>query len=76
MAAAAALALTAALAPLPALAREPVATDDFLPRSASCPLERVGKHFVRCDNLTGDGQPAPHWIPVQGEEPARSDDRP
>ena len=30
---------------------------------ASCPLERVGTQLVRCDDLTGNGQPAPQWIP-------------
>lgn len=31
--------------------------------SFACPLERVGEHFVRCDTFTGDGQPAPAFIP-------------
>lgn len=39
----------------PALEREPTST--------SCPLERVGTQFVRCDNLTGNGVSAPGWIP-------------
>lgn len=30
---------------------------------ANCPLTRVGTQFVRCDNLTGAGVPAPPWIP-------------
>ena len=30
---------------------------------AVCPLERVGTQFVRCDNLTGNGVPAPLFIP-------------
>jgi len=29
-----------------------------------CPLRRVGDQFVRCDNLTGAGVPAPTWIPL------------
>lgn len=27
-----------------------------------CHLERVGTQFVRCDDLTGNGVPAPAWI--------------
>lgn len=27
------------------------------------PLERVAQQFVRCDDLTGNGVPAPPWIP-------------
>lgn len=29
----------------------------------TCALERVGTQFVRCDNLTGAGAPAPTYIP-------------
>ena len=28
-----------------------------------CRLERVGAQLVRCDFLTGNGVPAPAWIP-------------
>lgn len=35
------------------------------PASTSCPLERVGTQFVRCDNLTGNGVSAPRWVPEQ-----------
>lgn len=28
-----------------------------------CPLERIGVQFVRCDNLTGAGVPAPSYVP-------------
>ena len=31
--------------------------------SAYCPLTRIGIQFVRCDNLTGAGAPAPAWVP-------------
>lgn len=27
-----------------------------------CPLERVGAQYVRCDDLTGNGVPAPAWV--------------
>lgn len=33
--------------------------------AAQCLLERVGTQYVRCDNLTGLGVPAPEWIPEQ-----------
>jgi hypothetical protein len=35
------------------------------PNSQNCPLMRIGTQFVRCDNLTGAGVPAPFWIPEQ-----------
>jgi len=28
-----------------------------------CPLERLADQFVRCDNLTGGGVPAPSFVP-------------
>ena len=28
-----------------------------------CLLERVGTQYVRCDYLTGNGVPAPAWVP-------------
>ena len=31
--------------------------------SGNCPLDRVGTQYVRCDNLTGAGVPAPSWVP-------------
>lgn len=31
--------------------------------STSCSLQRVGTQFVRCDDLTGNGVPAPEWVP-------------
>jgi hypothetical protein len=31
--------------------------------SQRCPLERVGTQYVRCDDLTGNGVPAPTWLP-------------
>ncbi len=29
----------------------------------NCLLQRIGTQFNRCDNLTGNGVPAPAWIP-------------
>jgi hypothetical protein len=37
--------------------------------SSNCPLARVGTEYVRCDNLTGAGIPAPSWVPeLKGHE--------
>jgi hypothetical protein len=30
-----------------------------------CPLERIGRQLVRCDNLTGAGALAPLFVPEQ-----------
>lgn len=46
---------TATLDPGPPVERERT--------SGSCPLERVGTQFVRCDDLTGNGLPAPSFLP-------------
>ena len=63
---AAAALLLAFLAPAPAIARQdpgtlggmvPVMTGQY------CPLTRIGTQFVRCDTLTGNGSPAPSWVP-------------
>ena len=60
-----ATALTAALVAQPAAARQ----DPGQPtpstgssRSGQCQLQRVGTEFVRCDDLTGNGVPAPGWV--------------
>ncbi len=31
--------------------------------AGQCLLERVGTQYVRCDDNTGNGVPAPAWIP-------------
>jgi hypothetical protein len=64
-AAAAAATIIAGLAVAPATARpdpgEPIpnrfSSDD------NCLLSRVGTQYVKCDNLTGAGVPAPAWVP-------------
>ncbi len=33
--------------------------------AGQCLLERVATQYVRCDNNTGNGVPAPAWIPEQ-----------
>jgi hypothetical protein len=51
-------ALSAAARPDPGSAeRSALYTTD-----SPCPLERVGTQFVRCDDLTGNGVPAPAWV--------------
>jgi hypothetical protein len=47
--------------PEPAPSPQPVQQTD----SRACALTRIGEQFVRCDNLTGAGVPAPSWIPMQ-----------
>lgn len=50
---------------LPATARQdagPVIVHT-IPDDGHCPLTRVGTQFVKCDDLTGNGVPAPGWIP-------------
>lgn len=32
-------------------------------RQARCAPQRVGTQYVACDHLTGNGVPAPGWIP-------------
>jgi len=31
----------------------------------NCLLTRIGDQYLRCDNFTGAGVPAPAWIPEQ-----------
>jgi hypothetical protein len=47
---------------LPAAAR-PDPGDPLPPQSSRCPLQRIGRQLVRCDNLTGAGVSAPSWVP-------------
>ena len=49
----------------PAFARpepQPTPTAASIDRS-TCALTRLGTQYVRCDDLTGAGVPAPDWIP-------------
>ena len=39
---------------------DPIARVD---RPGGCVLQRVATQYVRCDVLTGNGVPAPAWIP-------------
>jgi hypothetical protein len=64
-AAAAATTIMAGLAAIPATARPdpgPPAPDRFS-SPGTCLLSRVGTQYVKCDNLTGAGVPAPAWVP-------------
>ena len=47
----------------PAAARQDPGTLSVPSVSPYCPLTRIGIQFVRCDNLTGAGAPAPAWVP-------------
>jgi hypothetical protein len=68
--AAAILTVLAGSASLPAAAR-PLDPDPPAPRLSvafsdsplACPLRRIDRQLVRCDNLTGAGVPAPLFIP-------------
>ena len=55
-----------AVGALPAAARQDPGQVDTPARSTTavifCTLERVGTQFVACDNLTGNGVPAPRWV--------------
>jgi hypothetical protein len=64
------LIMLASSAAVPAMARPidpdpPVATRKiiFPDSSLRCPLFRIDRQLVRCDNLTGAGVPAPLFIP-------------
>lgn len=48
---------------LPAGARpDPGPPVETLETFDHCLLERVGTQFVKCDDLTGNGVPAPAWV--------------
>jgi hypothetical protein len=59
-------ALVIALGALPAAARQdpgPVVPEKQASTATYvCALQRVGTQFVRCDDLTGNGVPAPGWV--------------
>jgi peptidoglycan/LPS O-acetylase OafA/YrhL len=59
-------ALLVALGSLPAAARQdpgPIVPEHQATTAPySCAIQRVGTQFVRCDNLTGNGVPAPAWV--------------
>lgn len=57
-----------AIAASPAQARlDPGTLDPGTPDPVptTCYLERIGTQLVRCDVLTGNGVPAPYYIPEQ-----------
>jgi hypothetical protein len=52
------------LATAPASARQDAGTRSArVGHEGECFLERVGTQLVRCDLLTGEGVPAPSWVP-------------
>jgi hypothetical protein len=61
----AALVVGGVVAGVPAAAvQDPgVPSVSVVPRELSCHLTRVGTQLVRCDNLTGLGNPAAPWVP-------------
>ena len=61
----AATALVVGLAALPASARQDPGQTNSPSQANSahfCTPERVGTQYVACDNLTGNGVPAPAWV--------------
>lgn len=53
------------LVALPASARpdpSPKPANQSAVRQGYCPLERIGRQLIRCDNLTGDGVSAALWV--------------
>jgi hypothetical protein len=66
---AAGAALLVSLSAAPAALARPEPQPPSIPASSygpDCSLERLGTQYVRCDNLTGAGVPAPDWIHEQG----------
>jgi hypothetical protein len=61
LAPAAAVLVLAAGGAAPSSAREDPGPS--ISHSDRCSLQRVGTQFVRCDDLTGNGVPAPSFIP-------------
>lgn len=56
-------ALTAVLGALPAAARQDAGPATGHPAAPyRCAIQRVDTQFVGCDNLTGNGVPAPAWV--------------
>ncbi|HEV7194630.1 MAG TPA: hypothetical protein VGN19_01705 [Pedococcus sp.] len=56
------------LVALPAAARpdpgpKPTTNQQATTSEGYCPLERIGRQLIRCDNLTGNGVSAPLWVP-------------
>ena len=47
---------------LPAAARQDSGPAHLGTNPYSCQLQRVGTQYVACDNLTGNGVPAPAWV--------------
>jgi len=58
-------AVVVALGALPASARQDPGQINAPSQASSahfCAPERVGTQYVACDNLTGNGVPAPAWV--------------
>jgi hypothetical protein len=58
-----ATALLVALGTVPAAARQDPGPAPVEPAATYfCAIQRVDTQFVGCDNLTGNGVPAPAWV--------------
>lgn len=60
--------LISSAAAVPAVARQdpggpPTSPSTLIQNPWDCALTRIGTQFVRCDDLTGAGVPAPSWVP-------------
>lgn len=59
--------LLLALSQLPAIASQDVGESRIgtptMDPGTHCLLQRVDRHYVRCDDLTGAGADAPQWVP-------------
>jgi hypothetical protein len=58
-----AVALVSHGAPAATARPDPGPAEDPTPADAYCSVERIGRQIVHCDNLSGDGVPAPLWLP-------------
>ena len=54
--------LLLALGTAPAAARQDPGTAELVVEQTFCAIQRVGTQYTACDNLTGNGVPAPAWV--------------
>ena len=46
---------------MPAAAKQDPGTAELVVEQTFCAIQRVGTQYTACDNLTGNGVPAPAW---------------
>jgi hypothetical protein len=51
-----------ALGAVPAAAKQDPGPAETFVEQIFCAIERVGTQYTACDNLTGNGVPAPAWV--------------